>query len=194
MADIEKSEPDSTLNGQETGNFQPNTGENSETMLKPWLKNVGKDFYQNEELAQYDSLKDALTNLLKRPKAKDVPESYGEIGKVEEAYRKAGLTADEAKEITAAFSERMPKEKPDLKDYFKDDYGKVTENYRKGVDSFADDALKKAIADSGLDKDPAFVDFVSRVGKETGQNTFEPPKNAAKKDYAQMLVENKTKR
>ena len=193
MADVEKSEPNSTLNGQDTENFQPNTGENSEHMLKPWLKNVGKEFYDNEELAQYDTLKDAITDLLKRPKAKDTPESYGETGKVEEAFKKAGLTADEANEISHAFSERIPAPKADLKEYFKDNYNDVTDNYKKGVDSFADDALKQAITDNGLDKDPVFVDLLSRVGKETGSHTFDAPKHEEKKDWARMLVEKRTK-
>ena len=118
-------------------------------------------------------------------------ESYGELGKVEEAYKKAGLTSDEAKEITSAFSDRMPKPKPDLKEYFKDKYGEVTEDYRKGIGSFTDDALQKEITDSGLDKDPVFVSIMARVGKETGGSVFTPPKNTEEKtDYALELVKN----
>lgn len=191
MAENEKSEEQEALGGGENQNHQQNGSENSEKMLKPWLKNAGKEFYLNEELGQYDSLSDALKALLARPKAKETPESYGELGKVEEAYKKAGLTSDEAKEITSAFSERMPKPKPDLKEYFKDKYGEVTEDYRKGIGSFTDDALQKEITDSGLDKDPVFVSIMARVGKETGGSVFTPPKNTEEKmDYALELVKN----
>lgn len=191
MAEIEKSEEQKPFDGGDPQNHQTPDSENSEKMLKPWLKNVGKEFYMNEELGKYDSLPDAIRALLARPKAKEMPETYGEIGKVEEAYKKAGLTKEEADAISAAYSERIPKAKPDLKDYFKDDYGSVAESYKKGIGSFTDDALQKEITDSGLDKDPVFVAIMARVGKETGDNTFTPPKNnEEKRNYALDLVMN----
>lgn len=193
MAEIEKSEELETLDGEDTQNHQSKGSENSEKMLKPWLKNVGKEFYMNEELGQYDSLPEAIKALLERPKAKVIPDSYGEEGKVEEAYKKAGLTSEEAKAISEAYKE-IAKAKPELKDLFKDRYEDVMNNYKKGVESFADDAVKTQITEAGLDKDPVFVEVMARVGKETADAPFTPPKTETKKNYAAELVRNAYKR
>ena len=193
MAEIEKSEELETLDGEDTQNHQSTSSENSEKMLKPWLKNVGKEFYMNEELGQYDSLPEAIKALLERPKAKVIPDSYGEEGKVEEAYKKAGLTSEEAKAISEAYKE-IAKAKPELKDLFKDRYEDVMNNYKKGVESFADDAVKTQITEAGLDKDPVFVEVMARVGKETADTPFTPPKTETKKNYAAELVRNAYKR
>lgn len=193
MAEIEKSEELKTLDGEYTQNHQSSGSENSEKMLKPWLKNVGKEFYMNEELGQYDSLPEAIKALLERPKAKVTPDSYGEEGKVEEAYKKAGLTSEEAKAISEAYKE-IAKAKPELKDLFKDRYEDVMNNYKKGVESFADDTVRTQITEAGLDKDPVFVEVMARVGKETADTPFTPPKTETKKNYAAELVRNAYKR
>ena len=91
MAEQEKSEEVLPPDGKDTGNHQEEHSENSESMLKPWLKNLGKEFYQNQELAKYDTLPDAVRDLLKRPTAKEVPESFGLTEGSDEIYRKAGL-------------------------------------------------------------------------------------------------------
>ena len=193
MAEIEKSEEQKTLDGEDTQNHQSPGSENSEKMLKPWLKNVGKEFYMNEELGQYDSLSEAIKALLERPKAKVTPDSYGEEGKVEEAYKKAGLTSEEAKAISEAYKE-IAKAKPELKDLFKDRYEDVMNNYKKGVESFVDDTVRTQITEAGLDKDPVFVEVMARVGKETADTPFTPPKTETKKNYAAELVRNAYKR
>ena len=191
MAEIEKSEEQKTLDGGDTQNHQTPGSENSEKMLKPWMKNLGKEFYMDEELGQYDSLPEAVKALKARPKAKVTPESYGESGEVEEAYKKAGLTSEEAKAISAAYSKRIPKAKPSLEEYFGERLQSVTDSYSKGIGSFADEVTQKAIKDSGLDKDPVFVSIMARVGKETGGDSFNKPdpKPAPKKDAATRAIE-----
>ena len=197
MAEIEKSEDEQVLDGGETQNHQPEHTENSEKMLKPWMKNLGKEFYMDEELGQYDSLPEAVKALKARPKAKVVPESYGETGGVEEAYRKAGLTKEEAEAISTAYSERekAKMKKPDLKETFGDKYDSTMESYGKGISSFADEDLRKKISEKGFDKDPDFVTLLSKIGKEIGSADFRKPETPpAKKSYADQMVANVLKK
>ena len=198
MAELEKSEEQKAFDGGDTQNHQPESSENSEKMLKPWMKNLGKEFYMDEELGQYDSLPDAVRALKSRPKAKAVPESYGETGKVEEAFKKAGITKEEADAISSAFSEREKEEKekadknkPELKDVLGEKYISVMEDYGKSVASFMDEDLKKKIDDKGFSNDPDFVTLLAKVGKEIGSATFRKPEMPpAKKSYADQMVEN----
>lgn len=159
-------------------------------MLKPWMKTLGKEFYRNEDLAGFDSLTDAVRSLLGRPKAKEIPESYGVRDGFEETFKKAGLTLEEAREIDGKYSELLPKAKPDLKNVFKDRYDETMKLYADGVKGISDD-LSSKIKANGLDKDPVFVEIMARVGKETGEETFVEPKDSPKgrRNYAMELLQ-----
>ena len=190
MADIEKSEDEKALDGGDTRNHQPEHAENSENMLRPWMKNLGKKYYQNEYLGNFESLPDAVDALMRRPEPKEVPDSYGESEEVEKAYKAAGLTKKEAEAISAAYRPSIAKPKEDLEKHFGDDYRSVMDEYGKGISSFADD-MRQKITEEGLDKDPLFVSIMARVGKETGQNEFIKGRNAkpdGKKSGAEKLV------
>lgn len=189
MAEIEKSEEQEILDGGDTQNHQSPGSENSEKMLKPWMKNLGKEFYMDEELAKYDSLPDAVRALKARPKAKDVPDTYGESEEIEKAYKAAGLTKKEAEAISAAYKPMIPEKPMDLKEAFGDAYDSTMANYSKGIGSFADD-LKDRIGKAGLDKIPEFVRIMARVGKETGGDNFnKTPSKGDGKDPARRYVE-----
>ena len=179
MADNEKSEDEKTLDGGNTQNHQSDQSENSEKMLRPWMKNLGKKFYDNKTLGKFETLPEAVEALLNRPEPKDVPESYGESESIEKAYKDAGLTKKEAEAISAAFKPLMKETPPDLKEAFGDKYDSTMADYGKGIGSFADD-LKDRIEKKGWDKDPYFVSIMSRIGKETGGDHFDKPKDQEK--------------
>ena len=164
--------------------------ESRSEMLRPWMRTLGKKYYQNEYLGKFETLDDAVDAMLRRPEPKTVPESYGESEAVENAYRAAELTKKEAEAISAAFRTLMPPEKEDLQKHFGDRYEAAMKDYSKGVGSFAED-LKDSIAKAGLDKDPVFVDVMARVGKETGVDHFNSRRGSAgtKKDPALRAIE-----
>lgn len=160
-------------------------------MLRPWMRTLGKKYYQNETLGKFETLDDAVDALLKRPEPKELPGSYGEKEGIEKAYKSAGLTKNEAEAISAAFKAQaeLDSQKPDLKTVFGDKYDDTMADYGKGIGSFADD-LKDQIGKSGLDKDPDFVRIMARVGKETGGDRFDKPRAKGDgKDPARRYVE-----
>ena len=165
-------------------------GDTRSEMLRPWMRTLGKKYWQNEHLGKFETLDDALDAMLRRPEPKTVPESYGESEAVEKAYREAGLTKKEAEAISAAYKTLMPPEKEDLQKHFGDKYDSTMKDYAKGIGSFAED-LKDSIAKTGLDKDPVFVDVMARVGKETGVDHFNSRRGSAgtKKDPALRAIE-----
>lgn len=189
MAEIEKSEDEQTLDGGESRNHQSEHTENSEKMLKPWMKNLGKEFYMDEDLAKYDSLPEMVKALKSRPEPKNTPDSYGEEGDVEKAYKKAGLTKEEAEAISAAYKPLIPEKPKALGDVFGDRLDSVLSDYQKGIDGFADD-LKDTIGKKGWDKDPDFVSIMSRIGKETGEDRFSINRNSRteKDDPATRMI------
>lgn len=158
----------------------PTGDDASSEMLKPWMKTLGKSFYQNEVLGKYDSLSDAVNALLSRPEKKDVPESYSLREGTDDVFKKAGLTKSEAEEIDRFYGKLIPPKKKDLKEAFGDRYDEVMKLYGDGVKGISED-LDGDIKKAGLDKDPTFVEIMSRVGKETSGNPFVPPKNGGDK-------------
>lgn len=187
MADeIEKAEEKEDLNGSNSHS----SNDSSSEMLKPWLKTLGKDYYRNERLGQYERLTDAIDDLLEKSKPKDIPDRYGLRDGSDDVFRKAGLTKEEAEEVDRFYSGLIPKEKPSLKDVFKENYDETMRHYEDGIKAVSDD-LKDRISKEGLDKDPLFVEIMSRVGKETGETEFREdknPKGAVKSDPAMDAV------
>ena len=165
MAENENAVNDETLN-----NASQSTQDTSSEMLKPWMKTLGKDFYQNKELGKYDSLKDAVNALLSRPERKTLPESYG-YGDADELFRKAGATKDEADAIEKYYMSKMPARK-ERKEIFGDNFDTEDRYYSKAVEQLIED--KDSIVRDGLDKNPAFVKAMARAGRELGQASFNP--------------------
>lgn len=169
MDETTKAGNDATLN-----NDSHVASETSSEMVKPYLKTLGRKYYKNEFFRDYESLGDAMDELLSRPAAKKLPDEYGLREGADELYRKAGLTKEEAAEIDAFYGKMIPDRKPELAEVFGDELDAVKANYTKGIEVFSKD-LAKEIEKSGLDKDPLFVRIIARVGKETGTRSFVPP-------------------
>lgn len=175
-----------TVGSANTGS--QNTPESSSEMKKPWMKTLSKEYWQNEDLAQYDSLGDAISSLLKRPKAKEVPDSYG-YGDADELFKKGGLTKEEADSIEAYYQKKIPV-RSTQKEIFGEEYDTQNRLYSKAVEALGKD-LSDDIKNNGLDKDPTFVKMMARVGKEIGGSTFyQSSKDGqpAQVDYIQNII------
>lgn len=181
MAVNENAETQEQLNQPSSANAN-----SSSEMAKPWLKTLGKDFYQNETLAKYDSLQEAVTDLLKRPTQKDVPETYSLRDGTDEMFRKAGLTKDEAEGIDGYYSKLIPKEY-DLEETFGDRYHEMMDLSQKGVKGISDD-LADEVEKSGLMKNPTFIKIMARVGKETGGKPFTEPEGKPEKKLSNAEI------
>ena len=175
-------------NVDSANNGSQNATESSSEMKKPWLKTLSKEYWQNEELAQYDSLGDAIGSLLKRPKAKEVPDSYG-YGDADELFRKGGLTKEEADSIEAYYQKKIPA-RSTQKEIFWNDFDTQNRLYSRAVEALGKD-LADDIKKNGLDNDPTFVKMMARVGKEIGGATFGASSKdgqPAKVDYIQNII------
>lgn len=168
---------------------QPDVNGSSQ-MLKPWMKTLGKEYWQNEVLGSYDSLGDAIGGLLKRPEAKTIPDSYG-CGDADEIFRKAGLTKEEAEEIEKYYSAKIPY-RENRKDTFGAEFDFKDRLYAKAVDTFGK-GFEEQIKASGLDRDPVFAKIMASVGKEIGSSGFTPTSKdgnpGGEIDYIKKLLE-----
>lgn len=183
MDNIEKAETGASLNDDS----REAKGDSSE-MIKPWMKTLGKKYYQNSVLGKFDSLSDAVDSLLERPEKKEIPEEYGIREGSDSIFKEAGLTKDEAKKIDKYYASMIPEKKPDLKEYFGEGYDEIARLYKEGVNGISVD-LAGDIEKSGLDKDPVFVKIMARVGRETAGHVFSEPKNGgATEGYAMKLA------
>ena len=186
MADKENVDIDQKLN-----NSSPDGQETPSEMLKPWMKTLGKDFYKNEDLGQYESLKDAVNALLARPKAKDIPETYG-YGDADDLYRKAGMTKEEADAVESYWSKKVPA-RQDRKQIFGDSYDEMERNYSKAVGVFGND-LADEIKSNGLDRDPVFAKVMAKIGKELGPANFSSSTKDGKPEQRNVWAEIRNKR
>lgn len=143
----------------------------SSEMIKPWLKTLGKEYYHNEVLGRYDSLKDAVNALLERPEGKEVPESYG-YGDADDIFRKAGLSKSDADEIESYYAKRIPARK-ERREIFGEQFDEMDRYYSKAVETFGAD-LADEIKKNGEDRNPVFVKMMAKVGKEIGSSGFNP--------------------
>ncbi len=163
-------EKETTQNTEVANNGSQTSEVGSAEIKKPWLKTLSKEYWQNDELAKYDSPSDAIGALLKRPVAKEVPSEYG-YGDADEIFKKSGLSKEEADSIEAYYSKKIPA-RATQKEIFGADFDTQNRYYSKAVESLGKD-LSEDIKKNGLDNDPTFVKMMARVGKEIGGATFE---------------------
>lgn len=190
MEDVKTLDGQNAIDSNESHSDSPSP---SEEYLKPWMRQLGKEYFKNEELAKFDSLSSALDSLLARPEKKDVPSEYGLREGTDSIFSKAGLTKEEASEIDGFYSKLIPEPKvdPDLKETFGESYEKTMEYYANAEKTFSE--LKDSIEKEGLNKNPTFVKIMSMVGRETRGQAFVPPKDSPKDSsyaalYAQSIM------
>jgi len=149
-----------------------------------WQKMLPKEYWGDEKLAKYESLRAVIEDAT-NPKKPETPESYelkgieGDVRKaLEEAYKGACLSAENAEKITSAVSGAIPK--------------KNTEESLKEIVGLADYEVEKAYFESAVNKvcggnqniadallksdlryNPAVFNVLSLVGKNLGEGNFE---------------------
>ena len=184
----ETKEPDS--GGAQT---HPSEDKPSEEYLKPWMRQLGNKYFNNEQLAKYDSLSEAIDDLMSRPSKKDVPEKYDLREGTDDIFRKAGLTKGEAEEIDRFYARLMPKQQPDLKEAFGERYEQMAGYYTDAEKTFS--SIKDRIKEEGLDRNPVFFEIMAEIGKETGGEPFVPARRETKKkSYAELYAESFSKK
>lgn len=173
--DVQSNQGDSTSTPRDTSEY-----------LKPWMKNLGKAFAQNKDIAEYDSLTECVTGLLARPKAKAVPEQYEGIpedaGKL---FKDAGLTEKEARTIDGYYQKLMPK-KVDLKEAFGDSYEKTMQSFEKGKGVLKD--IAKQADEMGQSENPIYVQLMAIIGDNATASPFVKPQEGTHEESSAMRL------
>ena len=169
---------------------QPHPSEDkpTEEYPKPWMRQLGNKYYNNEQLTKYDSLSQMVDDLLTRPERKNVPEKYELREGTDEMFRKAGLTKKEAEEIDAFYGKMIPERQPDLKEALGEAYDKTMEYYADAEKTFSE--LGEEIRKQKLNENPVFVKVMSVIGREMKGKPFVPPRDSSKKkSYKELYAE-----
>lgn len=139
-----------------------------------WQKSIGKEYWGNEKLKDFGSMKDVMESIV-NPKKK-APEKYDvglddDYSDVAEALRKADLDNDSAKEIVKAYSKHMPKKytEESLKDEYGADWEEADKYVGKAVEEiFKDEKMRKAFKE--IKNNPVVFEFARIVGKNLGDS------------------------
>lgn len=184
MEDTTLQNEDLNTNG-ESGNQNGNSADTKvwDEKYPKWQKMLPKEYWGDEKLAKYSSLKDVIDDAT-TPKTK-APDSYSLEGiddalkkSLGEAYKKADISDADAKEITGLWVKAMPKmpTEENLKDVVGlADYEVEKAYFDKAVSKIcgANDKLKDAMSKSAYRNDPTVFQMLSIVGKNLGDGNFE---------------------
>lgn len=136
-----------------------------------WQKSIGKEYWGNEKLSQFGSMKEVMESIV-NPKKK-APEKYEgvseELKDVAELMRKADLPQAEAKAIADAVAKHLPKKYTEeaLKDIYGADYEQAEGNFSKAVEKMLENEEdRKAMRE--LKNNPVIFKFLGLVGKNLG--------------------------
>ena len=138
-----------------------------------WQKSIGKEYWGNEKLKDFSSMKDVMESIV-NPKKK-APEKYEgfseELNDVAEALKSADIAQDDAKKISDAISKHLPKKYTEeaLKDSYGADFEQADKDFAKAVGNiFSDEKDRKAFNE--LKNNPILFKFVSTVGRKIGDS------------------------
>lgn len=138
-----------------------------------WQKQIGKEYWGNEKLAQFSSMKDVMESVI-NPKKK-APEKYegisDELSDVCNALRVADVGQEDAKKVAKAIEKLLPKKytEESLKDAYGADWEQADKDFGKAVEKIlTDEEDRKAFIE--LKNNPAIFKFVSIVGKNLGDS------------------------
>lgn len=133
-----------------------------------WQKSIGKEYWGNERLKDFGSMKDVMEFIVNPHKK--APERYEGIQEgVEDAMRKADLSQDDAKGIAEAYSKLIPKKytEEDLRDSYGADYEQAESDFSKAVGKILTDEKDRREIEK-LKYNPFVFRFVSMVGSNIG--------------------------
>ena len=135
-----------------------------------WQKSIGKEYWGNERLKDFGSMKDVMEFIVNPQKR--APERYEGIQEgVEDAMRKADLSQDDAKNIADAYSKLIPKKytEESLKDAYGADWEQAERDFSKAVGRILTDEKDRKAFDR-VKYDPVVFKFVSAVGRGIGES------------------------
>jgi len=151
-----------------------------------WQKSIGKEYWGNEKLAQFTSMKDVMESIV-NPKKK-APEKYegfsDELSDVCEVLRTADVGDEDAKKLAEVLGKHLPKKftEDGLKEIYGVDFEQAEKDFSKAVEKvLTDDKDRKAFKE--LKNNPVLFKFVSIVGKNLGDSA---PLNIGKQQVKPM--------
>lgn len=138
-----------------------------------WQKSIGKEYWGNEKLAKFGSMKDVMESII-NPQKK-APEKYeglsDEFNDLADALKSADVGQDDAKKISDAVKKHLPKKysEESLKDLYGADFEEADKNFGKAVEKIlTDENDRKAFNEMKFN--PVFFKFVSIVGRNLGNS------------------------
>ena len=138
-----------------------------------WQKSIGKEYWGNEKLAQFTSMKDVMESIV-NPKKK-APEKYDgiseELNDVAELMKSADIGQEDAKKISDAISKHLPKKytEESLKDGYGADWEQAERDFSKAVEKIlTDEKMKKAFKE--IKNNPVVFEFARIVGRNLGDS------------------------
>lgn len=136
-----------------------------------WQKSIGKEYWGNEKLKDFSSMKDVMESIV-NPKKK-APEKYegisDELSDITDVLKSADIGQDDAKKIADVISKHLPKKytEESLKDAYGADWEQADKDFDKAVGKIlTDEKDRKAFIE--LKHNPILFKFVSSVGKKIG--------------------------
>ena len=133
-----------------------------------WQKSIGKEYWGNEKLKDFGSMKDVIESIV-NPKKK-APEKYEgiseELSDVAETLKSADVGQEDAKKIADVLTKHLPKKysEESLKESYGADWEQADKDFGKAVEKiFADEKDRKAFIE--LKNNPILFKFVNIVGK-----------------------------
>lgn len=172
MKTTEKDVIDPPENGSENVNPSADNAWDGEK-YPSWQKSIGKEYWGNEKLNEFGSMKDVIESIV-NPKKK-APEKYegfsDELSDVAEALKSADIGQEDAKKISDAISKHLPKKYTEeaLKDVYGADWEQAEKDYRKAVDTFIANEKDRKMFDE-MKNNPLLFSFVRVVGRKIGDS------------------------
>lgn len=136
-----------------------------------WQKSIGKEYWGNEKLSQFQSMKEVMESIV-NPQKK-APEKYegvsDELSDVAEQMRKADIPQAEAKAIADAVVKHLPKKYSldSLKDSYGSDWEQAESDFSKAIEKILPEGEYRKVV-SEMKANPAVFEFVRIVGRNLG--------------------------
>lgn len=161
---------------------------------KPYMRQLGKQWWGNETLRGFDSLNGLVDAYFEAAKPK-APKAYSIEGLDEstaEVFRQLDLSEDGAAKVKALIDGAKPKpvdaEKV-LRDRHGDGYGELKSYADKAIAAFSDEGLRELSEEYGLSSNPAFIEVMAKVGRDVGDDFHDHRGDGATKPAANIFWE-----
>jgi len=138
-----------------------------------WQKSIGKEYWGNEKLSKFGSMKDVMESIV-NPQKK-APEKYEgiseEFNDLADALKNADVSQEDANKINDVLKKHLPKNYTEgtLKDEYGADFEQADKDFSQAVEKiFADEKNRKEFLK--LKNNPIVFEFARIVGKNLGDS------------------------